>query len=136
MKIAIIASMAFSKEMMKLKEELTKKNHSVILPRLTEEFAETNFKETREESVNNKIKYNLLKYYFEKIKESDAILVANYTKENIRNYIGGNTFLEMGFAHVLDKKIFLLNGVPDMLYSDEIKAMKPIVLDEDLEKVQ
>ena len=34
----------------------------------------------------------------------------------------------MGFAHVLNKKIYLLNNIPEMSYSDEIRAMQPIVL--------
>lgn len=34
---------------------------------------------------------------------SDAILVLNYDKKGIKNYIGGNTLMEMGFAHVHDK---------------------------------
>lgn len=41
----------------------------------------------------------------------------------------------MGFAYVLKKKIFLLNPIPELSYSDEIKAMKPIVLDGDLKKI-
>jgi len=45
--------------------------------------------------------------YYEIIKECDAILVLNLEKNKIKNYIGGNTFLEMGFAHVLNKKIYL-----------------------------
>jgi hypothetical protein len=35
----------------------------------------------------------------------------------------------MGFAHVLDQKIYLLNPIPDMpYYRTEIEAMKPIVI--------
>ena len=44
--------------------------------------------------------------------------------------------LEMGFAHVLGKKIFLLNGIPDMHYKDEIRAMQPVVLDGDLNGIR
>ena len=54
----------------------------------------------------------------------------------IPNYIGGNTFLEMGFAHVLNKKVFLLNNIPAMPYDDEIKDMQPIVLNGDLLKIK
>ncbi len=38
----------------------------------------------------------------------------------------------MGFAHVLDRKIFLLNDIPDISYTDEIRAMKPIILNGDI----
>ncbi|MBI3413315.1 MAG: hypothetical protein HY051_04505 [Candidatus Aenigmarchaeota archaeon] len=54
----------------------------------------------------------------------------NFDKKGIKNYIGGNTFLEMGFAHVLNKKIFIWNGVPSMPYTDEIIATQPFVMKE------
>jgi len=43
--------------------------------------------------------------------------------------------IEMAFAYVLNKKIFLLNPAPRMSYSDEIEAMKPIIINEDLNQV-
>jgi predicted RNA-binding protein with PUA domain len=43
--------------------------------------------------------------------------------------------IEMAFACALDKKIYLLNPIPEMNYSDEIFAMKPIVLSGDLSKI-
>lgn len=82
------------------------------------------------------IQQNSIKYYFEKIKESDAILVLNFDKKGIKNYIGGAIFLEMGFAHILGKQIFLLNEIPDISYKEEIKAMQPTVLNGDLNKVK
>ena len=54
---------------------------------------------------------------------------------NIDNYIGGNSFLEMGFAFVLEKKIYLLNQIPEIGYRDEIEAMNPIMLEGDLNKI-
>jgi predicted RNA-binding protein with PUA domain len=65
----------------------------------------------------------------------DAILILNLEKNGIKGYIGGNTFLEMGFAHVLNKKIFLLNPISEMGYEDEIVAMKPVILNGDLDKI-
>lgn len=62
-------------------------------------------------------------------------MAINKDKRGIKNYIGGNTFLEIGFAHVLNKKIFLLNDVPDMLCSDEILAMEHVVINNDLTKI-
>lgn len=48
------------------------------------------------------------------------------------NYVGGNTFLEMGFAHVLGKPIFMQFPIPDMGYRDEMEAMNPRVINGDL----
>ena len=44
-------------------------------------------------------------------------------------------FLEMAFACVLNKSIYLLNPIPELSYTSELEAMEPIVLDEDLGKI-
>lgn len=68
---------------------------------------------------------------------ADAVLVLNIDKHGIANYIGGNTFLEIGFAHILNQKIFLLNPIPDMpYYKTEIVAMNPIVINGDLSLIK
>ena len=68
---------------------------------------------------------------------ADAVFVLNLDKNGIPNYIGGNTFLEIGFAYVLGQKIFLFNPIPDIpLYKTEIEAMKPIILNKDLSLVK
>jgi len=54
----------------------------------------------------------------------------------VQNYIGGNTFLEMAFAHILDKPIYLQNPIPEILYKDEIIAMQPIILNGDLSRIK
>ena len=59
----------------------------------------------------------------------------NHEKKGIANYIGGNTFLEMGYAFGQGKKIYLLNPIPDMDYSTEMFAMQPVVISGDLSKI-
>jgi len=136
MKIAICSSVTFSKEVMEIKKELEKIGHEVTTPHNFHLYANGAFTpETRKESTENKMKDDLIRGYFKTIGESDAILAINKDKHDIKNYIGGNTFLEIGFAHVLNKKIFLLNPIPDMSYADEILAMEHIVLNNDLSKI-
>lgn len=65
----------------------------------------------------------LFREYYKIIKKSDAILVINFDKNDIKNYIGGAVLSEMGFAYILNKKIFLFNQITQMSYTDEIKAM-------------
>jgi hypothetical protein len=44
--------------------------------------------------------------------------------------------MEIGFAHVNDKKVFLLNPVPEEVsYSDEITAMVDVIINGDLNKI-
>jgi len=137
MKIIICGSMAFSKEMVKIADALKQENYEVVLPRNAKEYAErVLMSETSYESTKNKIDNDLIRDYFDEIKNADAVLIINEEKNNIKNYIGGNSFLEMGFAHVLNKKIFLLNDIPEMIYTDEIKAMQPIILGGDLTKIK
>jgi predicted RNA-binding protein with PUA domain len=137
MKIVICGSMTFAKEMVVTEIELQKRGYEVVLPKFTREYTGMDTSEiVHNESVVNKIKHGLIRYYFEEIKRGDAVLVLNGERHGIKNYIGGNSFLEMGFAHVLNKKIFLLNQIPEIGYKDEIMAMQPIVLNGDLSEIK
>jgi predicted RNA-binding protein with PUA domain len=133
MKIAIVGSMNFAKEMLNIKKKLEEQKHIVIVPKNIEMHANNSIKI---ENIKEKIEENLIRHYFEEIKNWDSILVLNKDKNNIKNYIGGNCLIEMAFAHVLNKKIFLLNSIPEMTYKDEIEAMQPIILNNNLEKVK
>lgn len=124
--------MKFAKEMLRIKTELEKLGHKVITP---ENMQNPVSIKTHGEGAFAKIKHDLIKLHYKKIKSSDAVLVANFSTK-IRNYIGGSTFIEMAFAHVLDKKIYLLNPIPDVSYRDEILAMQPIIINGDLRKIK
>lgn len=130
MKLAICSSMKFAKEMIELKNNLEKLGHQVIIQDDVEQHARG---EIIEEDKWRKLEIDPFKTYFEEIKKTDAIIVNNLDKNGIKNYIGANTLIEMAFAHILNKKIFLLNPSPkEVSYSDEIEAMKPIILNNDL----
>jgi len=68
-------------------------------------------------------------------KEGTKIEMTNYDKNGTTNYIGGNSFLEAAFAHVLNKKLYFLFDIPEMGYSDELRAMQPVILNGDLSKI-
>jgi hypothetical protein len=45
--------------------------------------------------------------------------------------------MEIGFAHVLDKKIFLMNPIPDIeYYRSEVEAVRPVILEQDLSQIR
>ena len=142
MKIAICGSMAFAQEMLDVKVSLERNSHKVILPEGTEEYAKGKLKKIASkrgslEGAKRKINNNLIKKHYYKIQESDAILVINKEKNGIKNYIGGNSFLEMGFAYILNKKIYVLNQLPkNLLFYQELVAMKPIVLNGHLDAIK
>ncbi|MFC1789856.1 hypothetical protein ACFLZP_00005, partial [Patescibacteria group bacterium] len=138
--ITICGSVAFAREMLEAEKELLQTGFLVNVPRGIETFLP---EKRRSKLLNNwgqaegaerKIRYNLIKDYYEKIKRSEAILVINETKKGISGYIGGNTFLEMGFAHVLGKKIYCLNPLPKELgvFYQELLAFQPTILNGDL----
>lgn len=143
MKISICGSLNFTYEIKKIADELKTLGFEVSIPLTSEkilrgEFSVEDIKNEKEKGEFSKraIKYDSIRAYWNIIKEADAILIANFDKNGIQNHIGGNSFLEMGFAHVLNKKIFLLNGIPETTYTDEIKSMQPIVLDGDLSRIR
>jgi predicted RNA-binding protein with PUA domain len=136
MKVVICGSMKFSRSMIKAKDELEKLGHKVILPRHAEKYAKLNTSDhIYHKSAKNKINNDLIRDYYNEINESDAVLIINEKVNGIDNYVGGNSFLEMGFAHVLNKKLFLLNPIPQMIYTDELIAMQPIIIDGDIKNI-
>lgn len=139
MKIAICGTMKFSREMVDVAEKLKEYGHEPILPKLMpdlRDFHEIRDVEGKEEEFYE-YKRNALKEHFDKIKNADAILVLNYDNDNIKNNVGGNTLIEIGVAFERNKKIFLLNPIPEGLtYTEELQAIKPIVLNGDLEKMR
>jgi len=140
MKIAICGSINFTYEIKEIADKLKEKGFEVGIPITSQKILNgdislEDFKKEKEANGDasfRKIQDDVIKRYYELIKGVDAILIANYEKHDIKDYVGGNTFLEMGFAYVLNKKIFLLNSIPEMTYTDEIKAMLPIALNGDL----
>ena len=142
MKITICGSMSVAKKMYEVYKTLTKKGHQVFLPEFVIEYINGNLSWelgtlTPEEGAEKKKNHNLIRKHYRKIQESDAILVVNEEKNGIKNYIGANTLIEIAFAYVLRKKIYLLNSIPDFEYLlEELKAMEPIVLNGNLDRIQ
>jgi hypothetical protein len=59
--------------------------------------------------------------------------VLNYEKRGIPGYVGGNTLMEIGFAHVLQKKIYFVNPIPNIVfYRSELQAVRPSIVGEEL----
>ncbi len=139
MKIAIIGSSHFCKKMVEYRDKLKALGHECELHEHYVARASGQMKDLWErmqkEHAKVKIEYDYFKYYYNEIINSDAVLVLNFDKNEIKNYIGGNTLIEMGQAYVNNKKIFLLNTIPDMQYKEEIEALQPVVINNDLGKI-
>ncbi len=129
--------MKFHREMRSVKKALEEAGHTVLVPKSIELMDTQGYihPEDDEERITAKIEHDFIREHFRKIEQADAVLVLNYDKKGVTSYIGGNTFLEMGLAFWLGKKIFLLHPIPDMNYKTEMHAMQPIVLDGKLTKI-
>lgn len=143
MKIAICGSLNFTYEIKKVADNLIDLGHVVTIPITSQRIlnGETTLeiikKEKEDGTISNRaIKFDSIREYWKVIQDNDCVLIANFDKNGIKNYIGGNSFLEMGFAHVLNKKIYLLNNLPEISYTDEIRAMQPIELEGDISKIK
>jgi hypothetical protein len=128
MKITLVGSVAFADKFIEVYNELRKLGHDPVMHEHMFEYSKTSWDEfhNRElrEHAQTKVENNYIKWWHDTINKSDAILVLNYTKNDIKNYIGGNTLMEIAFAYVADKDIYLMNPIPERVsYRDELEAM-------------
>jgi hypothetical protein len=121
--------------MVEVQKELEALGHEVLMP--VKAAGVDYWAEDNSLRVEAKKGMDLISKHMDKIEQSDAVLVVNMTKGDIENYIGANTFMELGFAHYRGKKIYLLNPSPDQPYIiDEIQTIDPIVLNGDLKNLK
>ncbi len=142
MRITICGSSAFKEKMLEYRDKLFAIGHEAIVHPDYEAFVKGEKQEIWKQVENGehaeaKKAQGYIKWYYNAICSSDAVLVLNFDKKGIKNYIGGNTLMEIAFAHVNDKKIFLVNPIPtEVSYFDEIKAMYDMVIDDNLNNIK
>ena len=137
MKIGVVGSMQYTEKMVAARDELRKLGHDAFLTDLHEPFIGKSDEEKEKIKLFQKNERDAIREFWKKMQGADAVLVLNLDKHGIKNYIGGNTFLEMGYAHVLNQKIFLYNPIPDMpYYKTEMEAMNPVVINQDLSLIK
>ena len=128
--------MVFTEQMLETKKALEELEHTAVVSGFADKYIGKTESEKEKLTIYHKNEKDAIREFWHQIKASDAILVLNYDRRGIKNYIGGNTLMEIGFAHILHKKIFLLNPVPEIeYYKSEIEAVKPVVIDGDLGKI-
>ena len=130
--IAICGSMAHMSQWLPVIDELRKMGYSVSTPDLTEK---TDWSKISDADTIVQ-KGRLVRRHIANISTAKAVLIANFEKNGIENYIGSNTFLEMGAAFIFEKPIYLLNPVPHQANREELLALEPIVISGDLSKIK
>ena len=129
--------MQFAEKMIEFREELVRRGHDAFITKFADGMAGKDDEEKEKMKIHQKNNLDAIREFWLLMQGAGAVLVLNYDKHGIKNYIGGNTLMEVGFAHVLNQKIFLLNPIPDMPYCrSEIEAVKPAVINGDLTLVR
>src|SRR3989344_8433318 len=137
MKIGIVGSMQYTEKMIEARDKLVKLGHDAYVTHVADPFIGKTDEEKEKIKIHQKFHLDAIREFWELMQGGDAVLVINLDKHGIKNYIGGNTLMEIGFAHVLNQKVFLYNPIPDIpYYKSEIEAMSPIVLNGDLAQLK
>ena len=132
MKIYIVGSMYFAKEMLQIKEKLEKTGHEALVPPDT-------FECVKDPTLNENLEHcdatDIMRACMDIQEKSDAILVLNYPKHEIEGYIGAHTLIELGLAYYLGQPIFLLYPpapLEKQKHFIEVTHMQPAILNGDL----
>ena len=133
MRIGLLGSMQFTEKMVEVRDELAKLGHEAFISHFYQSYLGKTDEEIEVIKLDHKYNYDAIRDFWKQMQGADAVLVLNYDKRGIKNYIGGNALMEIGFAYVLNQKIFLLNPIPDIeFYKTEIEAVKPVIINGDL----
>ena len=136
MKILIICSKAFYKDIAPIKEKLESMGHIIELPNsYYEPDAEKNSWNLGEKE-HAEFKARMFRMSAEKIATMDAVLTLNFHKGEKKNYVGGATFIELYEAFMKNKKIYLYNDIPVGMLYDEISGFSPIIINGNLDLVK
>lgn len=137
--ITICSSAAHFRNVLDIEKQLKAMGYKVKIPKTANVMKRTNnfdasFYKTWYKNKNDyKKKTLLMKDHFKKVTEADAILVANFEKNGLSGYIGGNVLMEMALAFHYKKPIFIYNNISeDLSIKEEVYALTPIFLDHDL----
>ncbi len=137
MKIGVIGSMHFTEKMLDVRDQLRAMGHDAFATTLAEPYVGLDDEQKQHRKIEDQMHRDAIREFWGLMQDADAVLCMNLERNGIKNYIGGNTFLELGFAHVLGQKIYLWNPIPDIaLIRPEIEAMRPTVIFEDIQKIR
>ena len=128
MKIFICASKHNYSHIPEVKTKLEMMWHIITLPNSYDNPELEYDIKSKSEEEHIKWKQEMLKLQAKKVSENDAILVINFDKNWMKNYIWWATFLEVYDAFIKWKKIFFYNPLPDWILYDELTWINPLVI--------
>lgn len=138
--ITICSSANFYRQAGEIEEILENQGFAVLIPAMAKEMKRTGDYEVAHHKTwladanDYHKKAELMHGHFDEVDKADAILVLNYEKHGVNNYIGGNVLMEMALAFHAKKPIFIINEIPEeSAYLEEILGMEPVVLHGNIE---
>lgn len=141
--ITICSSANFYKQAVDISEKLITLGFKVIIPatarkmKASGDYNVEHYKTWFENKADYHKKTALMRGHFDEVENGDIILVLNYDKHGIKNYIGGNVLMEMALAFHLGKPIYLINDVPkESAFVEEIIGLGAIPLHGNLDIIK
>jgi len=136
MKIFVICSKKFFDRIPAIQQKLEDMGHVLTFPNTYPATdIEDKYRQLSKEEIK-KWRREMFKMSLESVGKNEAVLVLNFEKDGVKNYIGGSTFMEMYDAYRMGKKIFLYNEIPEGILADEIEGFEPIVINGDLNRIK
>jgi hypothetical protein len=135
MKLFVICSKKFYDRIPEIGRALEQQGHVLTMPNCYDAPETEDRIRVLGRDAHGKWKGSMIAHSEQVISENDGVVVLNFDKGGMENYIGGATFLEMYDAFRLGKKIFLYNDAPEGILHDEVIGFSPVVLNGDLSKV-
>ena len=105
-KLCLSGSMTSIDEMVPLSALLDALGHQVLVPsrgtepRMAKRLAQAGTHERKAIFVED---------HLEKIRESDAVVIANFEKDGVNGYVGTSALMEAAMAYALGKRLYVLN---------------------------
>lgn len=146
--LTLCGSMKFAKQTFDISKKLEDLGHKALYATDLKFFIDDEGKKDREDNftkneITQEVKESWAKPmldHFALIDNSDAILVLNFEKKGIKNYIGSSSFVEMYYAWGMGKTVYLLNDIPsqkDQNYIyDDLLTFDLIVLNNNLQGIK
>lgn len=113
--VTICCSASFYKQALDVSEKLQKRGLRVLIPHTAYRMEKENnfdvsaYKTWFTNDNDWHKKSALMNQHFEKVLQSEAVLVLNYEKNGLSGYIGGNVLMEMALAFHYKKPIYVLH---------------------------
>lgn len=136
MKIAVDGNLGLAKTILEVKDKLEELGHDIYIPQGIRSSLDVSNIPGQEQVVQSQDSTrNSAQSFWQEMQETEAFLVINDNGSNQYAFIGASILMEIGFASVLNQKIYFLYPVGNDPYKANIEAVKPIVLNGDLSKL-